>query len=41
MADKFKGLSSAEVERSRAEHGDNALRRDKKKGFFARFKKDK
>ena len=37
MADKFKGLTSTEVERSRREHGNNALKREKKKGFISRF----
>ena len=31
------GLSAAEVERSRAEHGDNRLTERRQRGFFSRF----
>ncbi len=31
------GLSAAEVERSRAEHGDNRLTERRQRGFFTRF----
>ena len=37
MMDKYSGLDRVEVEKSREKHGDNKLKKEKKKGFFARF----
>lgn len=37
MAKNMKGLSEAEVERSRGEHGDNSLTKERGKSFLRRF----
>ena len=36
-ASRFRGLSAEEVVRSRAEHGSNALQKQKRKSFFRKF----
>ncbi len=37
MTNSIKGLSSEEVKKSLALHGDNSLKKEKRKGFFKRF----
>ena len=37
MSKDIKGLTAEEVEKSRALHGDNSLKKEKHKGFFKRF----
>ena len=37
MKSDIRGLTSAEVEKSRAIHGDNSLKRTRTKGFFRKF----